>query len=232
MRGIIETKDLCKVYKGGSREVYALKDINLTVERGSFTTVVGRSGAGKSTLIHLLSTHEKATSGEIYFAGKELMSLSHREVQLLRSREMALLDQSQTLFRDFSVLENMVIPTRLAGMRIDGNYINEVLDNLDLFKLKNRMVGDLSTGERRRMAIARCLAMRPTIILADEPTSNLDEDGAYKVLSLLKLLTRKYKQTVLMVTHDTVLAQQSDKILRMEHGELTATMEGIGDRYV
>lgn len=231
MRGIIETENLCKEYRVGKQTIHALNKVNLLVEKGSFTTIIGKSGAGKTTLIKLLSTYEEATSGKIYIAGHDITTLKKDQVLEIRQKEMGFISQEHIVFPDFTVGENLTIPVHIARRKVDKIYLSELMKQLGILDKENVKVGELSAGELRRVMIARSLAMRPNIVFADEPTESLDCLAAEDVINLLKVLSGKFRQTVLMVTHDIRIAQQGDTILELRDGELTAVMEGASDHY-
>ena len=217
---ILETKDLRKVYGSGDTEVRALDGVNLTVEKGEFVAVVGTSGSGKSTLLHMLGGLDRPTSGAVTVDGKDIFSLKDEALTIFRRRKIGFVFQSFNLVPVLTVRENIVLPIQLDGGRVDENYVGQVVTALGLEKKLDSLPGQLSGGQQQRVAIARALAAKPAILLADEPTGNLDSRTSQDVLSLMKVTGRKFAQTMVMITHNEEIAQLSDRIVRIEDGRI------------
>lgn len=219
---LIKIKDLTKTYVEGSIRTEVLKGVNLEVPAGKMCAIVGQSGSGKSTLLHILGTLDEATSGEIYYLNTNLNTLKGQKKAIFRNRNIGFIYQFHHLLNDFSVLENIEIPLLIAGSskQIARNKALEMLDNVKLSHRKNFTPSDLSGGERQRVAIARALINKPALILADEPTGNLDFENAYNVFSLFESLVHESQTTVLMVTHDQELAQKCDIMYKMIDGRV------------
>ena len=219
---ILETKDLRKVYGSGDTEVRALDGVNLTVEKGEFVAVVGTSGSGKSTLLHMLGGLDRPTGGSVTVAGKDIFSLKDEALTIFRRRKIGFVFQSYNLVPVLTVQENIVLPIQLDGGRVDKSYVRQVVAALGLEKKLNSLPSQLSGGQQQRVAIARALATKPAILLADEPTGNLDSRTSQDVLSLMKVTGRKFAQTMVMITHNEEIAQLADRIIRIEDGRIAA----------
>lgn len=219
---ILETKALKKFYGKGETEVHALENINLQIERGEFLAIVGTSGSGKTTLLNMLGGLDTPTAGEIIVDGKELNRLTDDQLTIFRRRNIGFIFQQYNLIPILNVWENIVLPIKLDGKKLDDEYINEILRVLGLQKKVHDLPGTLSGGQQQRVAIARALATRPAIILADEPTGNLDSKTSQDVLGLLKITSESFKQTIVMITHNEEIAQLSDRIIRIEDGQIVA----------
>lgn len=219
---ILETKDLKKIYGTGENEVHALDGVNLKVENGSFTAVVGTSGSGKSTLLHMLGGLDRPTSGTVTVDGKEIFTLKDEELTIFRRRKIGFVFQNYNLVPVLNVYENIVLPIGLDGNKVDEEYVNSVIKTLGLESKLLNMPNNLSGGQQQRVAIARALASKPAIILADEPTGNLDSRTSQDVLSLMKVTSEKYKQTIVMITHNEEIAQLADRIIRIEDGQIVS----------
>ena len=217
---ILETKNLKKYYGKGDMLVRALDGVNLTVEDGEFVAIVGTSGSGKSTLLHMLGGLDRPTSGSVTVDGKDIFSLKDEALTIFRRRKIGFVFQSYNLVPVLTVRENIVLPIQLDGGRVDEAYVNEVVSVLGLEKKLNRLPSQLSGGQQQRVAIARALATKPAILLADEPTGNLDSRTSQDVLSLMKVTGRKFAQTMVMITHNEEIAQLSDRIVRIEDGRI------------
>ena len=217
---ILETKDLRKVYGSGDTEVRALDGVDLTVEKGEFVAVVGTSGSGKSTLLHMLGRLNRPTSGSVTVDGKNIFSLKDEALTIFRRRKIGFVFQSFNLVPVLTVRENIVLPIQLDGGKVDERYVGEVVTALGLEKKLNSLPGQLSGGQQQRVAIARALATKPAVLLADEPTGNLDSRTSQDVLSLMKVTGRKFSQTMVMITHNEEIAQLSDRIVRIEDGRI------------
>lgn len=217
---ILQAKDLTKIYGSGENAVYALNGVNFSVEKGEFVAVVGTSGSGKSTLLHMLGGLDRSTSGSVTVDGKEIFSLKDEALTIFRRRKIGFVFQNYNLVPVLNVYENIVLPVQLDGKVPDAAYIDSIIETLGLeSKLKN-LPNNLSGGQQQRVAIARALASKPAIILADEPTGNLDSKTSQDVLGLLKVTSQKYAQTIVMITHNEEIAQLADRIIRIEDGKI------------
>ena len=217
---ILETIDLKKTYGKGDTAVNALNGINLKIENGEFTAIVGSSGSGKSTLLHMLGGLDRPTSGKVFVDGKDIFSLDDEELTVFRRRKTGFVFQSYNLVPVLSVYENIVLPIQLDGGRIDRKYMDKVIDTLGLGSKLNSFPNQLSGGQQQRVAIARALGAKPAIILADEPTGNLDSRTSQDVLGLLKISGERFSQTIVMITHNEEIAQTADRIIRIEDGRV------------
>lgn len=217
---ILQAKDLTKIYGSGENAVYALNSVNFSVEKGEFVAVVGTSGSGKSTLLHMLGGLDRPTSGSVTVDGKEIFSFKDEALTIFRRRKIGFVFQNYNLVPVLNVYENIVLPVQLDGKVPDAAYIDSIIETLGLeSKLKN-LPNNLSGGQQQRVAIARALASKPAIILADEPTGNLDEDTARDITEILKESAHKMNKCVVVVTHSNELAKQADVICRLKRGEL------------
>ena len=217
---ILETKDLRKVYGSGDTEVRALDGVDLTVEKGEFVAVVGTSGSGKSTLLHMLGGLDRPTGGTVTVDGKELSAMRDEELTIFRRRKIGFVFQNYNLVPVLNVYENIVLPIQLDGNAPDRDYVDQIIETLGLGNKLQNLPNNLSGGQRQRVAIARVLAMEPSIILADEPTGNLDSATSLDVMGLLKVTAQKFSQTIVMITHNEELAQMADRIIRIEDGRI------------
>ena len=217
---ILETKDLKKYYGKGDTQVKALDGVDLSIEEGEFAAVVGTSGSGKSTLLHMLGGLDYATSGMVTVAGKKIFDLNENELTIFRRRQIGFIFQSYNLVPILSVYENIVLPMELDGRRVDKNFLNRIVQILGLEQKLDNLPGQLSGGQQQRVAIARALVTKPAIVLADEPTGNLDSKTTQEVLGLLKLTGEQFHQTIVMITHNEALAQLSDRIIHIEDGRI------------
>ena len=217
---ILETKDLCKVYGSGDTEVRALDGVDLTVEKGEFVAVVGTSGSGKSTLLHMLGGLDRPTSGTVTVDGRELSALKDEELTIFRRRKIGFVFQNYNLVPVLNVYENIVLPIQLDGKAPDRGYVDQIIETLGLGNKLQNLPNNLSGGQQQRVAIARALAAKPAIILADEPTGNLDSATSLDVMGLLKVTAQKFSQTIVMITHNEELAQMADRIIRIEDGRI------------
>lgn len=217
---ILETIDLKKTYGKGDTAVNALNGINLKIENGEFTAIVGSSGSGKSTLLHMLGGLDRPTSGKVFVDGKDIFSLDDEELTVFRRRKTGFVFQSYNLVPVLSVYENIVLPIQLDGGRVDKKYMDEVIETLGLGSKLNSFPNQLSGGQQQRVAIARALGAKPAIILADEPTGNLDSRTSQDVLGLLKISGERFSQTIVMITHNEEIAQTADRIIRIEDGRV------------
>ena len=220
MMNILETRNLKKYYGKGDTLVKALDGVDLNVEDGEFVAIVGTSGSGKSTLLHMLGGLDRPTSGTVIVDGKDIFSLKDEALTIFRRRRIGFVFQSFNLVPVLTVRENIVLPIQLDGGRVDENYVGQVVTALGLEKKLNNLPGQLSGGQQQRVAIARALAAKPAILLADEPTGNLDSRTSQDVLSLMKVTGRKFAQTMVMITHNEEIAQLTDRIVRIEDGRI------------
>ena len=217
---ILETRDLRKVYGSGDTEVRALDGVDLAVEKGEFVAVVGTSGSGKSTLLHMLGGLDRPTSGTVTVDGRELSAMRDEELTIFRRRKIGFVFQNYNLVPVLNVYENIVLPIQLDGKAPDRGYVDQIIETLGLGNKLQNLPSNLSGGQQQRVAIARALAAKPAIILADEPTGNLDSATSLDVMGLLKVTAQKFSQTIVMITHNEELAQMADRIIRIEDGRI------------
>ena len=217
---ILETKDLTKCYGSGSAQVRALDGVSLAVEKGCFLSVVGTSGSGKSTLLHMLGGLDRPTSGQIAVDGRELSAMKDEELTIFRRRKIGFVFQNYNLVPVLSVYENIVLPIQLDGREPDKAYIDRIIQTLGLEAKLQSLPNQLSGGQQQRVAIARALAAKPAIVLADEPTGNLDSRTSQDVMGLLKVTGQRFGQTIVMITHNEEIAQMADRIIRIEDGKI------------
>ncbi len=217
---ILETKDLKKEYGTGESKVDALAGVSLTVEKGEFVAIVGTSGSGKSTLLHMLGGIDKPTSGIVIVDGKNLEKLNDEELTIFRRRNIGFIFQNYNLVPMLNVMENIVLPVKLDGKKVDYEFINKIVSTLGLESKLENLPNNLSGGQQQRVAIARAIATKPVIMLADEPTGNLDSKTSQDVLCLLKMTSEMFHQTTVMITHNEEIAQLADRIIRIEDGRI------------
>ena len=217
---ILQASNLTKIYGSGENEVHALDGINFSVEKGEFVAIVGTSGSGKSTLLHMLGGLDRPTGGSVEVDGKEIFSLKDEELTIFRRRKIGFVFQNYNLVPVLNVYENIVLPVQLDGKTPDASYIDSIIETLGLERKLENLPNNLSGGQQQRVAIARALASKPAIILADEPTGNLDAKTSQDVLGLLKVTSQKYGQTIVMITHNEEIAQLADRIIRIEDGKI------------
>ena len=219
---ILQTSNLKKIYGNGDVAVHALDGVSFSVDKGEFVAIVGTSGSGKSTLLHMLGGLDRPTSGSVTVDGQKLFSLKEDDLTVFRRRKIGFVFQNYNLVPVLNVYENIVLPIQLDGNTPDADYIKSIVETLGLgSKLKN-LASNLSGGQQQRVAIARALSTKPAIILADEPTGNLDSKTSMDVLKLLKMTSEKYSQTIVIITHDEQLAQMADRIVRIEDGPIVS----------
>ena len=218
---ILKTRDLKKYYGAGDTLVKALDGVNLSVELGEFVAIVGTSGSGKSTLLHMLGGLDRPTSGKVWVDGKDISLLKDEQLTIFRRRKIGFVFQSYNLVPVLNVYENIVLPVELDGNPVDAKYVEDIIEILGLKQKKFSLPSQLSGGQQQRVAIARALAAKPAILLADEPTGNLDSATSQDVLSLLKVTSSRFGQTVVMITHNEEIAQMADRIVRIEDGKIT-----------
>ena len=217
---VLETRDLKKYYGAGDTLVKALDGVDLQVENGEFVAIVGTSGSGKSTLLHILGGLDRPTGGSVLVDGKDIFSLKDEELTIFRRRKIGFVFQAYNLVPVLSAYENIILPFQLDGGRVDKDYVGRVIEALGLEQRLNSLPSQLSGGQQQRVAIARALAAKPAIILADEPTGNLDSKTSQDVLSLMKITSQKFAQTMVMITHNEEIAQTADRIVRIEDGRI------------
>ena len=215
---ILKAENLVKIYGQGENEVKALNNVSLEIEEGEF--IVGSSGSGKSTLLNMLGGLDRLTSGDIYINNKKLGDMKDEELTIFRRRNIGFVFQNYNLVPILNVYENIVLPIELDGMKIDEEYIDSIINTLGLNQKLTNMPNNLSGGQQQRVAIARAIATKPAIILADEPTGNLDSKTSMDVIGLLKMTSQKFNQTIVMITHNEEIAQLADRIIRIEDGKI------------
>lgn len=222
MKEIVEVRDLVKHYVTEDVVVKAVDHIDLTITRGKFTAIVGRSGSGKSTLLHLLGGLDRPDAGQVLIQGKNIFDLKSDELAVFRRRKIGFVFQDFNLIPSLNVWENVVLPLGLDGRRLQEEDVLDILRNLGLEGKKGAMPNTLSGGQKQRVAIARALATSPAIILADEPTGNLDSKTELEVMNLMKNCVREYNQTLVMITHDETIAQMADEVILIEDGKVVS----------
>jgi putative ABC transport system ATP-binding protein len=223
---VLQTVDLTKTYGAGENEVHALRGVTLSFERGEFTAVVGPSGSGKSTLLHLLGGLDRPTAGSVNADGRELGKLSERELSIFRRRTVGFIFQFYNLIPILSAEENISLPVLLDNRGMDREFMAELIEVLGLADRRRHMPGELSGGQQQRVCIGRALAARPSIILADEPTGNLDRKTGREVIELLKMSVRRWRQTLVVITHDPEVASQADRIVSIVDGQVEPARKG------
>lgn len=215
---VLKTDNLKKFYGNEESQVKALNGISLSIEQGEFIAIVGTSGSGKSTLLHMLGGLDRPTSGKVFVDDKDIFTLKDEALTIFRRRKIGFVFQAFNLVPVLNVYENIVLPIELDGNEVDEAYVEQIIEVLGLAEKKNSMPSQLSGGQQQRVAIARALASKPTILLADEPTGNLDSKTSQDVLSLLKITGQKFGQTIVMITHNEEIAQMADRIIHIEDG--------------
>lgn len=219
---MLKTKDLKKIYGSGENEVHALDGVSISVEEGEFVAIVGTSGSGKSTLLNMIGGLDRPSSGSVIVRGKELMKMENEQLTIFRRRNVGFVFQNYNLLPILNVYENIVYPIEIDGSKADKEFLRRIIHSLGLeHKLKN-MPNNLSGGQQQRVAIARALATKPAIILADEPTGNLDSKTSMDVILLMQSVSREFNQTILMITHNEEIAQMADRIIRIEDGKVVS----------
>lgn len=219
---ILKVENLTKSYGTGEAKVDALKNINLSINKGEFVAIVGPSGSGKSTLLHLLGGVDKPTSGNVFINDVDIYDLKEKDLSIFRRRNIGIIYQFYNLIPVLSVKENILLPAELDNRKIEKAYLNDLLKTLGLKERENHLPNELSGGQQQRTSIGRSLINRPAIVLADEPTGNLDSKNSKEVIELLKLSVKKYNQTLIMITHDNNIALQADRVISIEDGMITA----------
>ena len=217
---VLETIDLCRSYGSGETKVDALYNVNLSIDEGEFLAVVGASGSGKSTLLHLLGGVDRPTSGKVIIDGEDIYRLNEKKLAIFRRRKVGLVFQFYNLIPVLTAEENITLPLLLDDKKVDKDYINDLMTILDLKNRKDHLPSELSGGQQQRVSIGRALAYKPSIILADEPTGNLDSKNSKEIIDLLKYSVKKYNQTLVVITHDISIASQADRIITIEDGRI------------
>ncbi len=217
---ILKVEHLCKTYGKGESEIHAVEDMSFTVEKGEFVAVVGSSGSGKSTLLHLIGGVDRPTSGKVLLDGTDIYRLNPDKLAIFRRRQVGLIYQFYNLIPILNVEENITLPCRLDGKKVEEDTLREMLITLGLMDRRKHLPNELSGGQQQRVSIGRALMNHPAIVLADEPTGNLDSKNSKEIVELLKLSNKKYKQTILMITHDLQLAKEADRIITIEDGKI------------
>lgn len=219
---MVETQNLRKYYQLGTNTVKALDGVDFRVKEQEFVAIIGKSGSGKSTLLHMLGGLDTPSEGEVCIAGKNIAGMNREELTIFRRRKVGFIFQSYNLVQDLNMYENIVLPIRLDGKRVDRDFVEEIMQLLQINDKKQALPGTLSGGQQQRVAIARALATKPQIILADEPTGNLDSVTSHEVMGLLKVVAKRYAQTIILITHDQDIAQMADRIVHIEDGRIVS----------
>lgn len=227
---IVETKGLKKYYKLGENTVKALDGVDFSAKEREFVAIIGKSGSGKSTLLHMIGGLDVPTKGEVYVDGKNLAGMDKEQLTVFRRRKVGFVFQNYNLVPDLNVYENVVLPIELDGRRIDRIFVDEILELLKLTEKREALPGTLSGGQQQRVAIARAIASKPAIVLADEPTGNLDTATSHDVMGLLKVAAREFQQTVIVITHDNDVAQMADRIVRIEDGRIVKARDAYAGK--
>lgn len=217
---ILKVENLTKIYGKGETQVKALDNVSFSVDKGEFVAIIGASGSGKSTLLHLLGGVDRPTSGRIIVDNEDVYSLDETNLAIFRRRQVGLIYQFYNLIPILNVEENITLPILLDGKKVDKKYLDEIIDTLDLRDRINHLPNELSGGQQQRVSIGRALMNRPSLLLADEPTGNLDSKASKDIIDLLKVSNKKYKQTIIMITHDNNLALAADRIITIEDGKI------------
>ena len=218
---ILQIEHLTKIYGEGENQVHALNDVSFSVPRGQFLAIIGPSGSGKSTLLHILCGVDRPTSGKVYMDGQDVYAQSEDNLAIFRRRQVGLIYQFYNLIPVLNVTENMTLPVLMDGRKVDEARLSELLDTLGLRGREKHLPNQLSGGQQQRVSIGRALMNAPAVVLADEPTGNLDSTNSQEIVALLKLSNRKYNQTLIVITHDESIALQADRILAIEDGRIT-----------
>lgn len=218
---LLEVNNICKTYGSGETAVHALKKVSFSVPKGEYVAIVGESGSGKSTLLNMIGALDTPTSGKVVIGGKEIFSMNDNRLTVFRRRNIGFIFQAFNLIPELTVEQNIIFPVLLDYQKPDRKYLEELLTVLNLKERRNHLPSQLSGGQQQRVAIGRALITRPSLILADEPTGNLDTQNSSEVTALLKEASRKYEQTIIMITHNRSIAQSADRILQVSDGVLT-----------
>ena len=218
---LLEVNNICKTYGSGETAVHALKKVSFSVPKGEYVAIVGESGSGKSTLLNMIGALDTPTSGKVVIGGKEIFSMNDNGLTVFRRRNIGFIFQAFNLIPELTVEQNIIFPVLLDYQKPDRKYLEELLTVLNLKERRNHLPSQLSGGQQQRVGIGRALITRPSLILADEPTGNLDTQNSSEVIALLKEASRKYEQTIIMITHNRSIAQSADRILQVSDGVLT-----------
>lgn len=218
---ILRTESLCKSYKEGENKVHALKDVNISINKGEFVAIVGPSGSGKSTLLHLLGGVDRPTSGNVFINGVDIYSLDEKDLAIFRRRQVGLIFQFYNLIPVLTAEENVTLPLILDNKKPDKKFMDDLIETLGLQDRRSHLPSQLSGGQQQRVSIGRAMMYKPSIVLADEPTGNLDSKNSKEIMELLKLSVRKYNETLIVITHDINIAATADRIIHIEDGEIT-----------
>ena len=218
---LLEVNNICKTYGSGETAVHALKKVSFSVPKGEYVAIVGESGSGKSTLLNMIGALDTPTSGKVVIGGKEIFSMNDNRLTVFRRRNIGFIFQAFNLIPELTVEQNIIFPVLLDYQKPDRKYLEELLTVLNLKERRNHLPSQLSGGQQQRVAIGRALITRPSLILADEPTGNLDTQNSSEVIALLKEASRKYEQSIIMITHNRSIAQSADRILQVSDGVLT-----------
>ncbi len=218
---ILKIENLTKIYGSGENEVRALDDVSFSVEKGEFLAIIGPSGSGKSTLLHMIGGVDRPTSGRILMNGQDVYAQNEDQLAIFRRRQVGLIYQFYNLIPILNVTENMTLPVLMDGRRVNNDFLNELIDTLDLRGREKHLPNQLSGGQQQRVSIGRALMNMPAVVLADEPTGNLDSKNSQEILELLKLSNKKYNQTLIVITHDENIAIQADRVISIEDGKIT-----------
>lgn len=222
MDEILKVENLTKVYGKGENKVVAVDNVSFSVKRGEFVAIVGSSGSGKSTILHLIGGVDRPTSGKVYIEGKDVYSLNEENLAIFRRRQVGLIYQFYNLIPILNVVENITLPCDLDGKKVEKTRIDEILKVLGLENRKNNLPNELSGGQQQRVSIGRALINNPAIILADEPTGNLDSKSSDEIVELLKVSNKKYNQTIIMITHNLEIAKIADRVIKIEDGKIVS----------
>ncbi len=222
MDEILKVENLTKVYGKGENRVVAVDNVSFSVKRGEFVAIVGSSGSGKSTILHLIGGVDRPTSGKVYIEGKDVYSLNEENLAIFRRRQVGLIYQFYNLIPILNVVENITLPCDLDGKKVEKTRIDEILKVLGLENRKNNLPNELSGGQQQRVSIGRALINNPAIILADEPTGNLDSKSSDEIVELLKVSNKKYNQTIIMITHNLEIAKIADRVIKIEDGKIVS----------
>ena len=217
---ILKVENLSKIYGKGENQVKAVDNISFSIEKGEFVAIIGASGSGKSTLLHMLGGVDRPTSGKVYIEGKDIYSLNDDQLAIFRRRQVGLIYQFYNLIPVLNVVENITLPCNLDGKEINNKRLDDLLHTLGLENRKNNLPNQLSGGQQQRVSIGRAMMNEPAIMLADEPTGNLDSKASEEIVSLLKLSNKKYNQTVIIITHDEKIALEADRIITIDDGKI------------
>lgn len=219
---ILRVENLCKTYGKGKNEVKALDNVSFSVKKGEFIAIIGPSGSGKSTLLHILGGVDKPTSGKVFMNDHDVYVQNDEQLAIFRRRQVGLIYQFYNLIPVLNVVENMTLPLKLDGQKVNEERVNELLDLLGLAERRKHLPSQLSGGQQQRVSIGRALINAPALVLADEPTGNLDSKSSQEIIGLLKYSNKKYGQTLVVITHDENIALQADRIIRIEDGQIVS----------